>query len=442
MTQLSQSGRVVRVVAVSQGNVYTAKAGDTAWTAATNSTGDTPPLIYSGVVASTSLNQKVYFADGTNWVYYDPSDDSVKRWSPSAGSLPVDDENHTPRLIATWRGRCVLSGLLNDPQNWFMSAIGDPTDFDYFPQDVTPSQAVAGNNSPLGMVGDVVTALIPYSDDMMVCGGDHTVYVFNGDPVAGGQIDLVSDAIGIAWGSAWCKDPYGTLYFFSNKTGIYSWSPGQSLVRISQQIEPLLLEIDTGLKQVRMVWDDRYQGLHVFVTSLLAAGAETHFFYEQRTSAWWKTTFANKRHNPLASCVFDGNNPGDRVALIGSWDGYVRFFDPDATTDDGYPISSSVLIGPLVTKDLDELLLKDLQAILGETSGDVTYEVFCGATAEIATSNAAVASGTWKAGRNLLSYTRAAGHAIYVRVSSTNRWSLETIRARLAGLGAVRRRGR
>lgn len=440
--QLSQSGRIVTVVAVSQGDVYTAVAGSDTWSTATNSTGDTPPLVYTGVIFSTVLNQKVYFADGTNWVYYDPSDDTVKRWSPSAGSLPVDDENNTPRLICTWRGRMVLSGLINDPQNWFMSAVGDPTNWDYGPQDITPTQAVAGNNSPLGLVGDVLTALIPYSDDVLIFGGDHTIYMMSGDPMAGGQIDLVSDAIGIAWGQAWAKDPYGVLYFVSNKTGIYSLIPGEKPIRISQQIEQYLLDIDTGTYGIRLAWDDRFQGLHVFVTYLISRKETTHFFFEQRTGAWWTTQFANTRHNPLTVCTFDGNLPGDRVTLLGSWDGYVRCFDHEADQDDGSPIESSVLIGPLVTKDLDELLLKDLQAILGETSGEVTYAVYTGATAEIAMTNPPVATGTWRAGRNSLSYVRAAAHAIYVQISSTNRWSMETIRARLSGQGKVRRRGR
>jgi hypothetical protein len=442
VTQLSQSGRVVKLVAVSQGSVYYADAGDTTWSTAANTTGDTPPLVYTGLLRSAAINRRLYFADGVNWCYFDTLDNTVKRWTASAGALPVDSLNNTPRLIALWRGRCVLAGLIKEPQGWFMSASGDPHDWDYGPQDISPTQAVAGVNSPLGVVGDIVTALIPYNDDVLIFGGDHTIYVMNGDPMAGGQLDLVSDAIGIAWGEAWCKDPYGTVYFVSNKTGIYTLVPGQSPVRISQQIEQYLQEIDTGTSGIRLVWDDRYQGLHVFVGSLLKAQAETHFFYEQRTGAWWTQTFANKRHNPLACCVFDGNLPDDRVALIGSWDGYVRFFDANATKDDGYLISSSVLIGPLVTKDLDELLLKDLQAILGETSGTVTYEVFTGTTAEIATSRPAVASGTWGPGRNLLSFTRASGHAIYVRVSSTNRWSIETIRARLSGQGKVRRRGR
>ena len=442
MVQLSQAGRVVTLTAVSQGNVYVCPAGQTSWTAATNNTGDTPPLIYTGVLFSTVLNQKVWFADGVNWVYYDPRTNTVERWAASAGTLPVDTDGNRPRLICTWRGRMVLSGLLEDPQNWFMSKIGDPTNFDYAPLDISPDQAIAGNNSPMGLIGDVVTALIPYNDDVLIVGGDHTLYVFAGDPMAGGQIDLISDAIGVAWGQAWCKDPYGTLYFFSNRTGIYSLIPGEKPVRISQQIEQLLLDVDTGSNSIRLVWDDRYQGFHVFITPLISPTDSRHFFYEQRTGAWWTTTFVNPRHSPLTVATFDGNLPGDRVALIGSWDGYVRSFDPDAEDDDGEDILSEVLIGPLVTKELDDILLKDLQAVLGEDSGEVEWEVYTGTTAEIALLNEPVASGVWSAGRNYTSPARVSGHAIYLRLSSKDRWSMETVRARLSGRGKVRRRGR
>lgn len=439
--QTSQSGRVVTLVAVSQGQIYTAVPGSSSWTVATNGTTSSPPLNYTGVVQSTSLNQQLWFADGAHWCRVDPPTNTVLPWTASAGTLPVDVRGNLPRLIATWRGRMVLSGLIYDPQNWFMSRVSSPTDFDYFPALISPDQAICGNNSPLGLVGDVVTCLIPYSDDVLIAGGDHTIYLFNGDPMAGGQIDRVSDAIGMAWGAPWAKDPYGTVYFLSNKMGIYSLVPGQKPQRISQPIEQVVAAYNTGQMTVRMLWDDRFQGLHVFFTWTVAAAATTHLFWDWRTGGWFLDQFANNNHNPLAVCVFDGNLPDDRVGLIGSWDGYVRFFSADATTDDGTPIAWTVVLGPLNTKDLDELNLKALQAELGSDSGDVSFSVHLGATAESALARAAVESGTWKSGRNLSSPVRKSGHAIYVRLSGTTRAAMEKIRATLAGGGKIRRRG-
>ena len=106
--------------------------------------------------------QKVWFADGTNWCYYDPTTNAVSTWTANFGALPgVIGSLNTPRLICTWRGRTVLSGLIDDPENWFMSAVGDPTDWDYAGQiltpgsmaSTTPTQAVAGENAPQGTAG-------------------------------------------------------------------------------------------------------------------------------------------------------------------------------------------------------------------------------------------------------------------------------------------------
>ncbi len=451
--QQSNSGRVVSLIAVNQGNVYYLIAGGTTWTAATNSTSPfaDPPLVYTGLMQSASNGQKLYFADGTNWVYYDPATTSVNTWMPGTSDLegnpitsvlPVDSDGNTPRLICNWRGSIVLAGLLGDPHNWFKSATDDPRNFDYSPGSQTPTQATAGNNSPAGLVGDVVTALIPYTDDVLVFGGDHSIYMMRGDPMAGGQIDLVSDTIGMAFGAPWCKDPVGVIYFFSNRCGIYTLIPGQAPQRVSQAIDQELLEIDTS-DTVRMIWDDRFQGLHVFVspTDAPRSGA-THWFYEQRTGAWQPDRFANKLHDPLCCCVFDGNEADDRVALIGSWDGYVRVLDPDSSTDDGTEIESEVVIGPIVTDYLDDMMVKSIQAVLGEESGDVTYSIYVGKTAEEALASDPVQTGTWTSGRNPTNLVRRAGHAVYVKLSSTVPWSMETIRALVDTKGGVRQRSK
>lgn len=438
--QESQSGRVVTLVTVVGGNVYVAPASGSTWLAAANSTGRT--LITTGIVRSAANQQKVYFADGVHYLYYDPAENEVFDWVATAGSLPVDLLGNTPRLICTWRGRTVVSGLINDPQNWFMSAVNDPTDWNYFPDPQTPTQAVAGNNSLLGLVGDVITTLIPYDDDTLIFGGDHTIWVLRGDPFSGGQIDRISDRIGMAWGIPWDRGPDGTLYFVSNQTGIYAMEPGAKPVRMSQQIEQHLVNINTGHTIIRVQWDDQEQGLHVYCTNADEIDATVHFFWEQRTGAWWTDTFADQGHNPLAVCTFDGNTPQDRRALIGSWDGYVRMHSRDAVDDDGTPIDTAVVLGPILTREFDEVLFKDIQAILGANSGEVDYSVHIGATAEIALSSEAVASGTWTAGRNFTTPVRRAGHAIWVKLSSRNYWAMEAIKLRIHGdMGKAQRRG-
>lgn len=440
--QLSNSGRVVKLLGVSQGRVFTTVPDSGLYTEATNNTGETPPLNYSGLVRSTQCVQKLWLVDGINYAVYDPQSDTVNAWTASAGSLPADSQQNTARLICTWRGRVVLSGLPKDPQNWFMSKVNDPTNFDYGPSSASPTDAVAGNNAPMGLIGDVVTTLIPHSDDLLIFGGDSSIFMMRGDPLAGGQIDRVSDSIGMAWGAPWCKDPNGVVYFFSSRCGIYRMVPGEVPVRISQQIEPLLQQIDTGENGIIMAWEDRFQQLRMFVTPLSAPAATIHYTWEQRTNSWWQDNFSDPNKDPLCCCVVDGNGPDDRCVVIGSWDGYVRKLDPDATTDDGDPIVSSVTIGPLLTPVLDDVRVDEIQPVLGAASGDVTAEVFVGASAEAALVAASVVSDTWEAGRNLTTSVRRAGHALYVKLSSSVRWALESIRVKLTLTGATRRRGK
>lgn len=455
--QASQSGRIVTLVAVSQGNLYTATAGSTSWTQATNNTGLNPPLNFSGILYSTSLNQKLWFADGINWCYYDPSINTVLTWSASAGSLPTDSRGNTPRLICTWRGRVVLSGLLYDPQNIFFAAVGDPTNFDYTGASlvnqiqgaivgaVVPTQAFVLNSGTAGIVGDVVTTLIPYNDDLLIIGTDHQIHQMSGDPMEGGRVDRISDTIGMAWGIPWARDPFGTIYFVSNQLGIYSMVPGQQPQRISQPIEQLVQAYNSGTNTIRVLWNDRFQGCHFFFSPTAGPGTTTHLFYEARTGAWWQDQYASTNFDPLCCCTFDGNTPTDRVPLIGSWDGYVRAVDRTATTDDGTAFTSSVVLGPLNTKDLDMLNVKFMQGVLGVNSGNVTFQVFTGASAEQALSSTAVLSGTWSnanGGRNLNNLIRRAGHAIYVKLTSTNYWALEQIRVSLESKGHTQQRGR
>jgi hypothetical protein len=440
--ELNQSGRTVQVVAVSQGVVKVAQPGDTDWTVPTNNTGETPPVNFTGVMQSAANQQKLFIVDGINYVYYDPTTNSTELWQNhiTAGQLPKDVDNNFARLICTWRGRTVLSGVLKNPNDIFMSAIANPFDFNYGPVSTTPTQATALSLSKIGLLGDSVTALIPYTDDTLIVGADHNIYLVRGDPMSGGQADLVSDAIGIAYGQAWCKDPYGTVYFLSNRCGLYSFIPGQLPQRISQPIEPLLQNLDMGKYIFRLVWNDQYQGFHLFVTFVDQPQANTNYFFEWRTQAWEQDKFANNNFNPLCCCVFDGNTPTDRRVLIGCWDGFVRQIDPTAKDDDGYPIQSEVLIGPLLTKDFDEIKLKDLQAVMGETSGQVQYSVLVGSTAEAALARQPVATGTWGASRSGTVPINFAGHAIYIRLTSSNPWAMEAIRARIASQGKVRRR--
>jgi hypothetical protein len=435
----SISGLYTTVVAFSQGIAKYARPGDLTWTTATNNTGNTPPLALTGIIRSASCVQKLWIADGVSRVFFDPVTGSLETWAATAGTMPGSGLNR-PRLICTWRGRIVMAAMIGDEINWFMSKVNDPTNWDFAPVSPSSIQAVAGNDSKQGQLGQPIQALIPYSDDVLVIGTSSSLWQMRGDPADNGSLDLITDAVGTAFGTPWCLDPNGRVYFLGSRPTIYRMEPGQKPTPISHPIKRLLDDLDLGANTVNLAWDDVFKCLRVFVTPISAPGPTTNFAFEERTGAWWTDEFGNDDHAPLAICTVDGVTAEERALLIGSWDGYVRTFQPGQTTDDGTPIASEVVLGPILTPLGDDMLFQEIQGILAKDSGAVTYEVRIGATAEAALDSEPVVSGTWGPGRSYTRPINRAAHALYVTLRSTNAWAMESIRAGLEPLGLTRRR--
>lgn len=437
--------RQLKGVAVAGGTIkgFTAAGGFTATSGGAGALSATSPYIGTAILFS-----KVYYADGSHWIVYDPSTDTASAWTASAGSLPVDGSGRTPRLICTWRGRIVLAGIIGDPTNWFMSAQFDATNFDYSPQNVTATQAVAGNNTEAGQVPDNITTLMPYSDDLLIFGGDHSIWQMTEDPAAGGQIDRISDTVGVAFGLPWCKDAFGNIYFWGSRGGFYGMhpTPGATAapVRLSaQNIDELLLDVDMTQNIVRMVWDDRFQSVMTYITPI-NGGSTTHWVYDTRNEAFYQDQFNSDAHNPTAVHLMDGDSPTDRVVLLGCRDGYIRKIDTAAKDDDGQLIKSYVYFGPFLGGD-GKLRLRELRGILGESSDPVTLEVFSGHSAEAAHNSSPAHFGTTlSAGKSYAMRAGAVAQAIYIKLSNqrpSKSWQFEMLYAGLEGTGLPAGRG-
>ncbi|TXH51854.1 MAG: hypothetical protein E6Q97_17390 [Desulfurellales bacterium] len=392
-SQSQTSIRTVTGVAICDGDVYRFTTSVmAAVTNGTNACNASAPVIFSA-----QLFGKLYIADGVNYKYYDVATDAVAAWTATSGTLPINGSD-TPRLIEVWRGRVVMSGIKSDPHNWFMSAQADAHDWDYNPNPVVETQAVAGNNSPAGLIGEPITAIIPFSEDVLLFGSDHSLWQMDGDPAAGGRIIRLSGITGVAWGRAWCTDPNGVLYFFGARGGVYRLSGGQTLERISaKRIDARLARVNLNTSLVRLAWNDAEMGVHVFITPLTNLPAD-HYFYDARTDSWWMDQFSNTSHSPVSVHSFDGDDPDDRVLLLGGQDGYIRKWTQTGLTDDGTAVSSSVVIGPIQPSEDQEglpFLLTELQVTLAEDSGSVTCEVFIGDSAEDALAVYRRRSGYW-----------------------------------------------
>lgn len=419
--------RSTTAIAVSNGNVkkFTRGGSFTTVTNGSSALSTTFPF-----VDSAELFGVLYFADGASVKKYTASTDTVDTWTPSAGSLPGSGSTRA-RLICTWRSRIVLSGLSSDPHNWFMSAIGNALDWDYGAT-VTEGMAVAGNNSSAGKCADIINTLIPFSDDLLIFGGDHSIYQMTNDPMAGGRIDRISDITGIAFGQTWCKDPSGIIYFFGSRGGLYAMAPNNLPVRLSDPIAFRLKTVDLETNVVKLVWDDEFQSVMIYITPL-AGGLTTNYCYDTRQKAWWADTFIDDDLNVTATHVFDGDDPDDRVVLLGCLDGRIRRIDGSTSWDDetlSHEIDSYVWFGPYMSQSKAPLRNKETKLFFSANTTDsaVAVSIHQGYDAETAFTATAQASYSTTDTDQYVERQRATGKVLALKVASATdgtHWSYE-----------------
>ncbi len=412
------------------------------------------------VVFSASLFGNVYFADGVHYKWYDVEADEVKDWTATEGTLPANGLDR-PRLIERWNGRIVLSGIQSDPHLWFMSKMGDPTDFDYNPTYTTNTQAVAATSSQIGGLPEAVVGLVPWTDDVLLILCEHSIWRLSGDPMMGGQLDLLTDSFGGSWGRAWCKDGHGRVYILSSLGDVRRiTADGVEPVAMSREVEGGLMSptrvitplnpdrIDFDKNLVRMEWSQQEEGVYVWITPIDSKRGSLNMFWDAIANAWWPDRYGDGDLYPRAVHTYDGDEGDDRVILLGGRDGYIRKIDPMAVDDDGEDIESYVVMGPIPVQNPGApYTVSSIHGVLGSGSSTVEARLLLAETEERAIANAGGGrllglklkeDGNLKglgdlrgwttelvANRSRTRYPRRRGHQGYVQLLGTGRWAFE-----------------
>ena len=389
---------------------------------------------------AVQLFGKVYLTDGETYKVLDPKAGTVEDWTATdGGELPARG-----RILTAWRGRIIISRTADDPYEIYASELGNPLNWDLYPAVLSVTQAWKGRTSGVGRAPDIVNAFIPLTDDLALIGGDHSIYRMTGDPAAGGQIDVLTDQVGVAFGEAWSKDPDGRLYFFTSRGGVYVLDPSGGTQRISSHaIERRLQDLNLTEYKIRLVWDYRLEGLHVIPVPWTIGGVKhSAYFWEQKTAAWWEDDWRTADLQPSAACVLDGDEPSDRRVLWGCEDGYVRYVDETNANDDATLIDSRVLVGPLVPPGTDlAFRFTRPQITMASDQDGARYEMYASSVADVR--GPAWAAGDLWPGRSPFLTGRTRGAAVWLRVRNAvagERWSLEgaTIGVAPAGRARVR----
>lgn len=353
--------RETDVVAVCGGNIYVSASGGP-FTIASGG---------SGALSQSIRPQAAQFAGVCYFVDTISKCKTLDLASQTVADIVVSTGSETATtlgeysLACAWNGRLVLAASVGFPMNFIMSRQNDPTDWDYAQTDV--GAAVAGNASKAGAIGDPLNALMPWTDDVLILGGDHTINMVQGNMAAGGQILNISDAVGTLGPDCWDVDPAGNLYFVGTG-GLFKLTPGSTTpVNIaSDSVRKFFSSINRVTHYVILTWDRDQNGLHIHVTPA-NTGEATHLFYDATNDAFFPIQYPDS-FGPTAAIVYDGDGPNDRNLLIGSRDGYVRQYDAEALDDDGTAINSYVYMGPYRPSGDGALsVLEAVEPILGES---------------------------------------------------------------------------
>lgn len=301
-------------------------------------------------------------------------------WTPFAndtatyGTMP---EHAT--IGCLYRGRCVLAGNINKPHMWYMSKVINPWTWLY--DAVDPLTAIRGGNSDAGEIGDLITALIPFSDDYLVMGCDKSLWIMRGDPASGGTIDLLSNNTGIYSQTAWCVDDSNTLYFFGTN-GIYSidLQNGNGVpVNISNTKIPTLISdwaIDRDSHRIVLSYDNIRKGILISKTTIDSGENQTYYF-DLNVNGFFYEIYPDNL-GPCSSFFYKATNDTYTKLLLGAYDGYIYTFDDSEKSDEDTAdavISSYVAlpIMPIVPDDDAHGVVKE---VIVETAGGASSGAF------------------------------------------------------------------
>ncbi len=295
-------------------------------------------------------------------------------------------------LLVRFGGRLALSGFTPSPNNWFLSKINDVDD--WVPGS-TPDDAVAGNlSTKFSIPGEPIIALIPMAESGLLFAGRHTMTYLSADPVFDTQARMIelSRSVGIVSAKAWCVSDSQTVYIMA-QDGLYRVRPNEFQVTQSGRITGGRLDSFFQSQKFDKLncslgFDPEIQNIYCIMSRIDLPSSSTHLVYSQATDSFWaiRTGWTDFQ---APSCIgeFPFGDARSPVLALGSTSGYLGWFDRNLTSGvdgqaaTGYKgagspfvvdndeaaaqkIVSSLTIGPVVSPNLSQVMLRDMRVEL------------------------------------------------------------------------------
>ena len=367
---------------------------------------------YSGAAAAFTLTHDIKNADGDvvvananlsvavdpmphwyDWTVYN-GDTGV---TPSYGNMP-----NKAYLGCLYRGRGIISGNPEHPEQWYMTRQTNLWDFAYLAGDAgTP---VKGGNADAGELGDIIRCIIPYKDDYLIFGCATCIWYLSGDPSYSGDLGGLDLTTGIFGANSWCWDGAGTLYFWGTN-GLYKTTiPGTPICLSAIALPDLIKDeaADPSSHRITMAYDRRDYGINICITKL-SDGHNSNYWYDLKTEGLFPEEYPHQC-GPYSLFYYAANDTTYRDVLVGCKDGYIRKFDKTAEDDNiggsDQLIDSYAVLGPLQLSDgINDGTLGNVNIVSaggvsggGDDSDDIDFSVFAARTSEHITKDVTAAT--------------------------------------------------
>lgn len=350
---------------------------------------------------------------------------------PTLGIVPTNCD-----VVMSFLDRLYFAGNTSARRAYYASAIGDPNNYLY--SGTGTSRAFTSSYNVGGANNDILRAMIPWTNDTALFMGRSSCGILYGDPLNGGYFRTLSQTVGILDPMAWCRGP-GNEIFTVSRSGLAVNQPGargEPELLSNKKLRQELMNIDPATYHVVPVWDQRAQGINIFISKVSAASNVDHWFYDLRMGAFYRDQFPSTSYEPFSAWQYPELSQTGSSTLIGCRDGYIRYFSDSQATDDGTNFNSHVYLGPfrVGSRDFnDDGIVSRIIGKLATSSGAANWALYVGDTPDAAYANAvagtAWASGTLAAGYNTTNTPEARCAWCYLKVYGTagTRWALESM---------------
>jgi hypothetical protein len=364
--------------------------------------------------------------------------------SEDPAPIPVNEDlsvDSTPPvgcgLIANHFDRIILAGDYDNPHALYGSRSGNPFDWDITAQD--GGSAFDSSGLVSGHIGEPPTSLISHSRDCLIVGCTDSLYSMVGDPMAGGQVYILSPTSAPLMQSAWCQTDSGAT-FYLGREGLYMIEPGCATSaprNVTRGVIPDdLIGMDPDNNKVSLGYDGRFGGIHVCINGSSSSYPDFNYFYTWPNSQNPQGAFFPEEFSfgAVDLCInvrseLDDTRTGLTMLIGGGSKAFTK-----SVTQESEAFNSHVWIdlgdmGDPVT----EGMLDELSIILSENSADLDYELKVGSSAQEAYNGNVKYDGTWKRQKyNYKIRPRLRGTHAWIKLKSqgsgsTQRWAIEDI---------------